>query len=447
VKFNPLSLFLYNLFLLLYSGGIRLAALWNPKARQWVQGRRNWQLAVLGLHKEVRNPQPGVQRTEPVSDSPLPTHNSPLIWMHCASLGEFEQGRPLLEAAREHYPGYKILLTFFSPSGYEIRKNYAGADLVLYLPMDDPNTAREFIDVIKPSLVLWVKYEYWYYYLLELKKRNIPVLLISGIFRKDQPFFQWYGGLWKKILQNFDHLFVQTKNSGELLNGIGIMGNITVTGDTRFDRVITIAEQWEKLAEPVEQFCEGHQVIVAGSTWEEDEEELIHYAKAYPKIRFIFVPHEVSKERIHDLQKEFPEALLYSSLINRQLSTVIHSNVLIIDSIGILSRLYKYATIAYVGGGFNESGIHNILEAAVYGKPVIFGPEYEKFAEATGLVDAGGAFSIANALELEALLNRLLNNEEESKKSSRIAHDYVYGRKGATALIMEYIQRKRLLIN
>jgi 3-deoxy-D-manno-octulosonic-acid transferase len=225
------------------------------------------------------------------------------------------------------------------------------------------------------------------------------------------------------------------------------MGNITVTGDTRFDRVITIAEQWEKLAEPVEQFCEGHQVIVAGSTWEEDEEELIHYAKAYPKIRFIFVPHEVSKERIHDLQKEFPEALLYSSLINRQLSTVIHSNVLIIDSIGILSRLYKYATIAYVGGGFNESGIHNILEAAVYGKPVIFGPEYEKFAEATGLVDAGGAFSIANALVLEALLNRLLNNEEESKKSSRIAHDYVYGRKGATALIMEYIQRKRLLIN
>lgn len=421
-----MSLLLYNLFLLFYSGGIRLAALWNPKARQWVQGRRNWQLAV---------------------SAPLTNHNSRLIWMHCASLGEFEQGRPLLEAAREKYPGYKILLTFFSPSGYEIRKNYTGADLVLYLPLDGPNNAREFIEAINPSLVLWVKYEYWYYYLLELKKRNIPVLLISGIFRPDQPFFKWYGGIWKKILENFDHLFVQTKNSEHLLNEVGVSKNITITGDTRFDRVTAIAEQWEKLAEPIEGFCEGHQVIVAGSTWEEDEEELIHYAKAYPKIRFMFVPHEVSKERIQDLQKEFPEALLYSSLVNRQLSTVIHSNVLIIDTIGILSRLYKYADIAYVGGGFNESGIHNILEAAVYGKPVIFGPEYEKFAEANDLVHAGGAYSIGNALELEALLNKLLNDPVEWEKSSKVARNYVYQHKGATALIMDYIQRNRLLIN
>jgi 3-deoxy-D-manno-octulosonic-acid transferase len=367
--------------------------------------------------------------------------------MHCASLGEFEQGRPLLEAAREQYPGYKLLLTFFSPSGYEIRKNYTGADLVLYLPLDGPNNAREFIEAINPSLVLWIKYEYWYYYLLELKKRNIPVLLISGIFRSDQPFFKWYGGIWKKILENFDHLFVQTKNSENLLNQVGVSGKITVTGDTRFDRVTAIAEQWEKLAEPIEQFCEGHQVIVAGSTWEEDEEELIHYAKAYPKIRFIFVPHEVSKERINDLQKEFPEALLYSSLVNRQLSTVIHSNVLIIDTIGILSRLYKYANIAYVGGGFNESGIHNILEAAVYGKPVIFGPEYEKFAEANDLINAGGAFSIGNALELEALLNKLLDDTGEWEKSSKAARNYVQSHKGATSLIMNYIQRKRLLIN
>lgn len=397
-------------------------------------------MQVSGLHSATQNPgQP--------QDRPLTPHNSPLIWMHCASLGEFEQGRPVLEAVKEQYPGHKIVLTFFSPSGYEVRKNYIGADLVLYLPMDGPNNAREFIEAIRPSLVLWVKYEYWYYYLLELKKRDIPVLLISGIFRESQPFFKWYGGIWKKILENFDQLFVQTKNSEILLNQVGIHKNITISGDTRFDRVITIASQWEKLAEPIEQFCEGHQVIVAGSTWEEDEEELIHYAKAYPKIRFIFVPHEVSKARIHDLQEEFPEALLYSALINRQLSTVIHSNVLIIDTIGILSRLYKYATITYVGGGFNESGIHNILEAAVYGKPVIFGPEYEKFAEAVGLVEAGGAYSIENALELEALLNTLLNDNTALEKSGNTCRQYVQEHKGATGKILDYIQRKRLLIS
>ncbi|MBC7509031.1 MAG: 3-deoxy-D-manno-octulosonic acid transferase, partial [Ferruginibacter sp.] len=354
---------------------------------------------------------------------------------------------PLLESIRTLYPHCKIILTFFSPSGYEIRKNYTGADLVMYLPMDSPANANKFIDAIKPSVVLWVKYEYWYYYLTELKERDIPVLLISGIFRQSQPFFKWYGSLWKKILKNFDHLFVQTSNSEQLLQTIGITDNITVTGDTRFDRVASIAEQWEKLAEPIEQFCGGHPVLVAGSTWEEDEEELIHFAKAYPAIRFIFAPHEVSKERINDLQKEFPQALLYSSLINRQLCTVIHSNVLIIDTIGILSRLYKYASVAYVGGGFNESGIHNILEAAVYGKPIVFGPEYEKFAEANDLIDAGAAFSFENALELEALLNKLLNDPVLLKKSGGVAREYVSKNKGATEIIMNYIQRKRLLIS
>jgi 3-deoxy-D-manno-octulosonic-acid transferase len=424
-----------------------LAATWNPKARLWVNGRKNWRMNVSRLHASTQSPVQPAGSALTTHHSPLTTPHSPVIWIHCASLGEFEQGRPVLESVKEQYPGHKIVLTFFSPSGYEIRKNYIGADLVLYLPMDGPNNAREFIETIRPSLVLWVKYEYWYYYLLELKKRNIPVLLISGIFRESQPFFKWYGGIWKRILENFDQLFVQNERSVNLLNKIGINKNITVSGDTRFDRVVTIASQWEKLAEPVEQFCEGHQVIVAGSTWEEDEEELIHYAKAYPQIRFIFVPHEVSKARIHDLQQEFPEALLYSSLINRQLSTVIHSNVLIIDTIGILSRLYHYATIAYVGGGFNESGIHNILEAAVYGKPVIFGPEFEKFAEAVELVDAGGAFPIENALELEELLNKLLNNKEALEKSGGISRQYVEEHRGATGLVLDYIQRKRLLIN
>jgi 3-deoxy-D-manno-octulosonic-acid transferase len=415
---------LYNIFLVLYTAGINLAAIWNKKAAQWVKGRK-------------RNPVPVL--TSSLQDQ--------TVWMHCASLGEFEQGRPLLEAIKTTYPSCKIILTFFSPSGYEIRKNYTGADKILYLPMDNPLRSRQFIESINPTLVLWVKYEYWYYYLHELAKKNIPVLLVSGIFRESQPFFKWYGGFWKKILGSFEHLFVQTQHSSRLLNDININENITVTGDTRFDRVAAIAGQWEPLGEMVQQFCEGHPVIVAGSTWEEDEEELIHYAKTYPHIRFIFAPHEISPERIADLQQEFPEGILYSSLMNRQSGTVINSNVLIIDNIGMLSRLYKCATIAYIGGGFNQSGIHNILEAAVYGKPIVFGPVYEKFAEARELVEKQGAFSFQTALELETLLNTLLGDEKLLRETGFISKDYVYSKRGATQSIMNYIQRNRLLTN
>lgn len=417
-----MGLILYNIFLALYAAGARLAAIWNKKAAQWVNGRK----------------------LNPIPDS-FGFEKQQTIWMHCASLGEFEQGRPLLEAAKAAYPGCKIVLTFFSPSGYEIRKNYTGADKILYLPMDNPIRSKKFIEAIDPLLVLWVKYEYWYYYLRELDRKNIPVLLVSGIFRENQPFFKWYGSFWKKILGSFEHLFVQTERSKELLASINIHDNITVTGDTRFDRVVAIAEQGEPLSEQVLQFCEGHPVIVAGSTWEEDEEELIHYAKSHPHIRFIFAPHEISKERIHDLQQEFPDGILYSTLVNRQACAVITSNVLIIDNIGMLSRLYKCATVTYVGGGFNQSGIHNILEAAVYGKPVVFGPVYQKFAEARDLVEKEGAFSIGNALELEALLDKLLNDEKLLRETGFICKDYVYRKRGATQQIMDHIQRNRLL--
>lgn len=423
-----LTLILYNIFCFLYAAGAKLASLWAPKAKAWVKGRDNWEVTIkqkLG--------------------SPSVAHK--LVWMHCASLGEFEQGRPLLEAIRSGYPQHKIVVTFFSPSGYEIRKNYTGADLVMYLPMDGPATAARFIDAIQPSLVLWVKYEYWYYYLLQLKQRQIPLLLVSGIFRPAQPFFKWYGAMWKKILSAFDHFFVQTDRSVALLQQIGISSNVSIAGDTRFDRVTSIANNWESLAEPLEQFCQDHPVLVAGSTWEEDEADLIHFARANANKRFIIAPHEISKERIADLQEEFPEACLYSELTNRQLCKVPHSNVLIIDNIGMLSRLYKYATVTYVGGGFNQSGIHNILEAAVYGKPVVFGPVYEKFAEARDLVAAGAAFPISNALELEERLSKLFSDEDLLENSSRIAREYVYGKQGATAMIMDHIQRKRLLIN
>lgn len=408
----------------MYKLGARIASLWNKKARQWAEGRK-------------------AQSGDPFRG--LGQHQT--VWMHCASLGEFEQGRPLLEAVKAQYPGCKIILTFFSPSGYEIRKNYTGADRVMYLPMDGKIASKKFIEAINPTLVLWVKYEYWYYYLRELRKKNIPVLLISGIFRTSQPFFKWYGGFWKKVLGSFEHLFVQTENSKELLASIHIKKNITVTGDTRFDRVIAIAEQWEPLSEMLQQFCEGHTVIVAGSTWEEDEEELIHFARSYPDIRFIFAPHEISEARIKDLQEEFPQGILYSSLMNRQSGTVINSNILIMDNMGMLSRLYKCATIAYVGGGFNQSGIHNILEAAVYGKPVLFGPVYEKFAEARDLIEKEGAFSFKTAIELEALLHKLLTDEKLLKQAGFISKDYVYSQKGATQKIMEHIQRNRLLTN
>jgi 3-deoxy-D-manno-octulosonic-acid transferase len=295
-------IFLYNIFLRIYLAALHVASLWNPKAKLWVSGRKDWKKKLKDWQKEI-SADKLINSPLTTNNSQLTPHPSPLIWMHCASLGEFEQGRPLLEALKEAYPQHKIVLSFFSPSGYEIRKNYTGADLVVYLPMDGAANAEAFISAINPSLVLWVKYEYWHYYLAGLKKRNIPVLLVSGIFRESQPFFQWYGHFWKKILRSFEHLFVQTSASAEILNPIGFHDNITVTGDTRFDRVTAIADQWTDLGAAVEQFCNGHQVLVAGSTWEEDEELLIHYARTYPEIRFIIAAHDVTKERIADLLK------------------------------------------------------------------------------------------------------------------------------------------------
>lgn len=425
-----MSLLFYNLFLSLYIVGVRIAASFNPKARLWLDGRKN---IFDRIQSQIQN------------------SGSPIIWMHCASLGEFEQGRPVLESLKNEFPAYKIVLTFFSPSGYEIRKNYAGADWVFYLPMDGRTNSAKFIEIVKPSLVVWVKYEYWYYYLTELKKQNIPVLLISGIFRESQPFFKWYGGMWKKILQSFDHFFVQTDGSRELLLQLGIDNNVTVSGDTRFDRVIDIAENFKPLPQCITDFCANNKVIVAGSTWEDDEAEWTHYVKTHPQIKFIIAPHEVDADNIKDVQKEFAGALLYSSINKDQRDVskeqINDANVLIIDNIGMLSKLYHYAHITYVGGGFGDSGIHNVLEAAVYGKPVIFGPEYEKFAEAKGLIECEGAFSIESAIELEKLLNEFFSSDKKLRLSSNAAKEYVYSKRGATQKIVEYIYAKRLLTN
>ena len=380
--------------------------------------------------------------------------------MHCASLGEFEQGRPLLEAIKQEYPQVKIVLSFFSPSGYEVMKKYNGADHIFYLPMDSAVNASKMVDAINPDLVLWVKYEFWFYYLTEFKKRNIPVLMVSGIFRSSQPFFKWYGEIWRTMLNSFHYFFVQNETSKEMLATVDIKENVSIGGDTRFDRVIEIAERFEPLP-LIEKFCGNSKVIVAGSTWEEDEEELIHYVKNNPDIKFIIAPHEIHEGNIKDVQKEFAGSILYSSLTNddgqqretkneeRETRNVKREtrNVLIIDNIGMLSKLYRYAHITYVGGGFEASGIHNVLEPAVYGKPVIYGPEYEKFAEAVDLIECGAGICINNALELEKVLTELWSNETLLKQKSEAAKTYVYSKAGATKKVMDYIQENRLLTN
>lgn len=371
---------------------------------------------------------------------PVPAFKRKTIWMHCASLGEFEQGRPLLEAVKEKFPEYPVVLTFFSPSGYEIRKNYPGADAVLYLPLDGRKTAKQFIKSINPALVLWVKYEYWFFFLNTLQEKEIPVLLVSGIFRNSQPFFKTYGKVWRNVLRSFNRLFLQDASSYELLRKFELHRNAEVSGDTRFDRVTTIAAQFEEI-ELIKKFCGKDRVVVAGSTWEEDEAEWVHYAKQHPEIKFIFAPHEVDKANIKYVQKMFPAATLFSQLGE----TAQPQHILIIDNIGMLSQLYKYADVTYVGGGFRESGIHNVLEAAVYYKPVIFGPVYEKFREARELINAGGAFSIKNAPELETLMDRFFEREELLISAGKRAGDYVQQNRGATKVIMNYIQENRLL--
>ncbi len=407
------GLFLYRFFLLLYAAGVRMLSPFNTKAKQWLLGRK-------------RFPDQNI------------IHGS--VWMHCASLGEFEQGRPLLEEIRKQYPGVPVVLTFFSPSGYEIRKNYPGADHVFYLPFDGARNAKRFLETINPQLVLWVKYEYWHYYLREINKRGIPLLLISGIFRPSQPFFKWYGSLWRRMANRFTHLFVQDERSAELIRLIN--NNVTIAGDTRFDRVISIAEKFQEVP-GVREFCGSSRVVVAGSTWHNDEAEFVHYANTRKDLKFILAPHEVSEVHIKQMKVQFKGAISFSEIA--QFSSTVDSNVLIIDNIGMLARIYKYATITYVGGGFNSSGIHNILEAAVHGKPVVIGPVYEKFTEANELTEAGGAFSISNALELEQIMDALLSDDEKLAECSRIAREYVYSRKGATERIMNYVAENRLL--
>ncbi|MFZ6023676.1 MAG: 3-deoxy-D-manno-octulosonic acid transferase [Bacteroidota bacterium] len=413
--------FLYRLFVWIYPKAAWLLSFYNPKARLWVRGRKQ-QFRKLSMV--------------------FHTNQQPVVWMHCSSLGEFEQGKPVLESIRQQYPHYFILVSFFSPSGYEIRKNDPVADHVCYLPMDRPYNASRFLNIVQPSLVLFVKYEYWFYYLDEIRQRNIPLLLVSGIFRPDQPFFKWYGQFHRNMLSCFTHLFLQNETSADLLAEIDVTQPYSVAGDTRFDRVLQIAGRFEPLPS-IASFCGDHPVIVAGSTWTDDDEALDHFANTHPDIRFIIAPHDIDEDRLKECEALYHNSIRYSALPDHTSS----KNVLIIDNMGMLSKLYHYATVAYIGGGFGDDGIHNALEAVVFNKAVVFGPVYDKYPEAIDLVDAGGAFSIEDALELEQQLKDLLTNRNMLTQSGAVAGAYVQEQAGATARILDYIQAKRLLTN
>jgi 3-deoxy-D-manno-octulosonic-acid transferase len=417
-----LGVFFYNIFLLLLKASIHIVSLFNEKAKKWVQGRKDiferLEASIVG--------------------------NDPVVWMHCASLGEFEQGRPLIERLREHYPNHKFLLTFFSPSGYEVQKNYKGADWVFYLPIDSAVNARRFLEIVKPSLVIFVKYEFWYYYLKKIKYRQIPLLLVSALFRQDMSFFRWYGSLQRKMLSRFDHLFVQNKQSKILLDKIGLGHISSVSGDTRFDRVLEIAEKSTPIP-MIDEFVNNQFAIVAGSTWKEDEELISRYIKDHPSntFKWIIAPHEIDNSHLNALGDLFQDSTRFSELNHH--SANFSKSVLIIDNIGMLARLYRYATITYIGGGFSKGGIHNILEAAVYGKPVLFGPNYERYYEAVQLIDQGGATSLPGYEDFVIHLNHIANTRELLIDMSERSGNYVLNGRGASAKIISYIQEKRLL--
>jgi len=477
---------LYTLAIHLLTAGIRVAALFHPKAKQWVAGRRHWRSklapsTVSSQRSTVNGQQPTV------------------VWLHAASLGEFEQGRPIIESLRERHPDWRIVLTFFSPSGYEVRKNYPHADLVCYLPADTPRNAADFLEKIRPDVAIFVKYEFWANYLFELKKRGTPTLLVSALFRETQPFFQWYGGFWREILGCFTHFFLQNQPSAKLLQSIGFQ-NLTVAGDTRVDRVLSLAA-WAAENAVVAAFCQPHPrplpqregrhdihrdasehaspplslgegsgvgltsgqvsmtTLVVGSSWEADENLIARALQRFAAsagatssrpgtadpIRLIIAPHDPSEKNVERICEQFAGAMRYSvvsrqSTVNSQQSTVNGHSTLVIDNVGLLNTLYRYGTVAYIGGGFGK-GIHNTLEPAAWGLPVIFGPKYEKFEEARQFVARGGAFVVHTPEDLAEVLSRLSDPGFHAKAAAAV-RGYLEESRGATEQVLAFLENR-----
>lgn len=391
----------------MYGAAIHAASFFSPKAARWVHGRQK-------LFENLKN--------ESKAGKP--------VWFHCASLGEFEQARPLIELIKDRHPDCDILLSFFSPSGYEIRKNYALASYVTYLPLDTPSNARRFVELVKPRAAFFVRYDLWHNHLRELHSRLIPMVLFSGSFRAGQPYFKWYGGLFRQTLHFFNQIFVLNETSHRLLNRVGVRAALAY--DTRFDRVVAIARN-RKVFPEVEKFCSGHRVMIAGSTWANDEELIKKFYNKFPDDwKLILAPHQPEQKALHTLKKSFgDDAVLYSEFDGRDSH---RWRVLLIDHIGNLSSLYAYAHLAYIGGGFN-TGVHNILEAAVYGIPVVFGKKFHRSAEAIDLLRIGGAVSVNNRKSFDDTLLKLLQDNELRARMGALCAEYVQQHTGGTEQI------------
>ncbi|MCX2742853.1 3-deoxy-D-manno-octulosonic acid transferase [Mangrovivirga sp. M17] len=408
----------YTIGINLYRFLIKLAAPFNKKAANMIEGRKNWRQKLKNSLNDV---------------------NQVKVWFHCASLGEFEQARPLIEKLSGK--NVFIIVSFFSPSGYEVRKNYEKADLVTYLPFDTKSNASDFIDLIKPDLVLFTKYEFWHYFLEELNKQNIPTVLFSAIFRSSQEFFKPTGDFFRNMLKKFDFLYVQNEKSKELLNSIGLSENVEIAGDTRFDRVIDACNSVNKIS-LVETFKGEKKLLVVGSSWPEDIKALLKFFRSLPEdVKVIIAPHEISEKSIEKLKKSLPHnAIRYSEASENKIEST-ESDFLIIDNYGMLSSVYQYGDISFIGGAFKD-GLHNILEAATFGMPVIFGNKnYKKFNEAVLLIDEGGAYPVADSDETDALLKKLFNDNKERERISNISYDFVRKNKGATDQILKYVEK------
>jgi 3-deoxy-D-manno-octulosonic-acid transferase len=405
-------LFLYNIVIQFAGSLLKLIALFNSKISLFVDGRKN---VIAVLERKIK-----------ASDK--------TIWFHAASLGEYEQGLPVIEKIKTEYPSHKIVVTFFSPSGYEVRKNNTVADATVYLPLDTRKNAREFLKIVHPEMAFFIKYEYWLNYLTELKVQNTPTYLISGIFRKNQMFFKWYGGFYRKALDSFAYFFVQNEASKKLLHQLG-KSNVAVSGDTRFDRVAAILEKDNSL-EYISQFKNNRLTIVVGSSWPKDEDLLLDFInKNEFNVKFIIAPHNIKNGQIALLKNEITKkTVLFSEIEGKNLADF---DVFIIDTVGILTKIYSYADIAYVGGGFGNPGVHNLLEPATFGVPIVIGPNYSHFAEATALVNIGGCVSISTKKELDDIFKDLILNDAIRSEKGHICATFVLMNKGATNIIMK----------
>ncbi len=416
--------FIYNFLILFASQFLKLLAFFSPKIKLFVAGRKS-------VFQKLQNNIQEIDKT---------------IWFHAASLGEYEQGLPVIEKVKAQFPNHKIIITFFSPSGYEVRKNNTVADVTVYLPLDTISNAKQFLKLVHPEMAFFIKYEYWPNYLNELKNQNIKTYLISGIFRENQAFFKWYGGFYRKALRTFTYFFVQNESSKLLLQSIGFE-NVKISGDTRFDRVVTILEK-DNTLDFIAAFKNNQPTIVIGSSWPKDEELLIHFINhAANDIKFIIAPHTIDKNQILDLKSKISKKTILFSEKEEMLKQVQQDkladfNVFIIDTIGILTKIYSYADIAYVGGGFGNPGVHNILEPATFGIPIVIGLNYSHFAEAKALVGLEGCISIQNQSELNDAFNLLLQNKEERLEKGHICSTFVQMNKGATEQILKHILTK-----